>query len=113
MGFDNDFFTTIDSFKDYIAKKRELKTPSIFIHLIPQKPMPQHPVSGIPQLHFDQLVIMAHQHHAARTNSEPWSQTLTSPPIADTNRPKFQQKVTKIKKKKSAVEYKTLVYIGS
>ena len=56
---------------------------SVTLHLVSQERITSNPSTGVMHLYFDQLVIMAHQHDAARQNSAPWSKPLQSPPIND------------------------------
>ena len=42
-----------------------------------------HPDTHVPQIHFDQLNVMAYQHHAAINNTAAWSDPHNLPPVTD------------------------------
>ena len=50
---------------------------------IPQEITTSNDATGVPQIHFDQLVIISHQHNAARQNSTPWTKPLLPPPVTE------------------------------
>ena len=66
-----------------IAKARAAKVPSVSFTVVPQEHIDVTPDTNIPQIHFDQLNVMAHQHHAAKHNTPAWSDPHNPPPTDD------------------------------
>lgn len=83
VGCNDNTFKTIEDFASFVKEKRRISASSITANFIPQGKLSTHFSTCITQLYFDQLVIMAHQHHAARNDSEPWSKPMQAPPITD------------------------------
>ena len=83
IGCDNQAFDSINNFQPFLSKKRDAGGTSVTLYLVPQKRITSNPPTGVPQLHVDQLVIIAHQHDATRKNSAPWSIPLQSPLATD------------------------------
>ena len=54
---------------DIITKARTAKDPSLSFTVIPKEHIEVTPDTNIPQIHFDQLNVTAHQHHAAKHNT--------------------------------------------
>ena len=65
--------------KKLIAENKNSKY-TVF-HLIAPLNLPSHPSENIPMVHFDQFLTMAHQHLAAKNDSEPWMDPLHPPDI--------------------------------
>ena len=74
---------SINDITDYIDTCRTKKQQQITITFIPMESTTSNAATGVPQVNFDQLVIMSHQHTAARNNTEPWSKPLETPPITE------------------------------
>ena len=53
--------------------------------MVPPEHINSTPDTNIPQIHFDQMTIMAHQHHAAKHDTPPWSDPHNTPPVSDSN----------------------------
>ena len=53
----------------------------IFIGFILRLKLPSHPTENIPVIHFDQFMTIAHQHMAAKHDTEPWMNAMEPPDI--------------------------------
>ena len=74
---------TIDNITTAIATARTSSTPSLRFTFIPVEHVNIRPDTNVPQINFDQMNIMAHQHHAARTDTPPWTDPHNLPPVDD------------------------------
>ena len=70
--------TTITEAKKLIA---DTKSKYVVFHFIPPLKLPSHPSENVPIIHFDQFLTMAHQHLAAKNDSEPWMDPLNPPDV--------------------------------
>jgi len=65
--------TTLTDVSARIATLRSLDADTVTITLIPKEHINIRPDTNVPQIHFDQMNVMAHQHSAARNNTPSWS----------------------------------------
>ena len=70
---------TIADVKKFIEENKNSKY-TIF-HFVPPLKLPSHPSKNTPIVHFDQFLTIAHQHLAAKNDSEPWMDPLNPPEI--------------------------------
>ena len=87
---------SISDSEQIIATARSDKRKSLSFILVTQEHINICLDSNIPQIYFNQLNIMAHQHHAARNNTASWLDPKNPPPVdniaifADMNRRRFK-----------------------
>lgn len=66
-----------------ITTARSTSTISIYILSSTFEHVMIRPDTNVPQINFDMMIRMAHQHHAARNDSPLWSDTHNTPPADD------------------------------
>ena len=74
---------TLTAATQAISQARAQNKSSISIILIPPEHINLRPDNHVPQIHFDQLNVMAFQHHAAINNTAAWSDPHNPPPVTD------------------------------
>ena len=72
----------VDSIPDIENLIQRNKEKYISIGFIPKLKLPSHPTENIPVIHFDQFLTIAHQHMAAKHDTDPWMNTMKPPDIS-------------------------------
>ena len=85
IALDDTPVTTIEDVTRHIAAARSSSAKSIVFTMVPPEHINSTSDTNIPQIHFDQMTIMAHQQHSAKHDTPPWSDPHNTPPVSDSN----------------------------
>jgi len=83
IAIDNAPISSIHDIHEHIVKARSRNSKSVVVTLVPTERINSTPDFSIPQIHFDQMNIMAHQHHAAKHGTPPRSDPHSATSITD------------------------------
>ena len=115
------FIPNLADVHDIIATARTHKSNAISVEFITKDFVNLHPGTNVPQIHLDQMNIMAYRHQAAINNIKSWENLHNTPPVTDNlicaamDREKLKPRLIRdfLKKKldwvdRSILEYKQL-----